>query len=382
VQWFHEHAPMDGDLHRANTLYLYAASQSSTLAAFAAAAGLELQGGELYILIPTGPVNPRTTIVMNIPQREILIVMEGMIGFDKVQACLTGWGNPNFSTGPFIYPYGEAAANIYAAILGYTPTQPWLRVTIIGFSYGGAVAHHLATMMTSITAVTDLKIYSYGAPKPCISRYTTSRINQATRRVFLTNDPVPLLPPSYENFGPLWILTGVPLAREWSKWIQVVIGFTNSGVVEFGYASEPTFRFGPSALVTLAGWAAGTNAFGNFNHSIAIYQAAMNLMLTVFPTTSAPQTLETPRVRRTAREADIEAARDLAIQEMAGLAEQNPQETALGIVQAVTPVPGERYYGRKINGEQAVLYGSQIVQYVRTRRLRRALVRKLNAMSQ
>jgi pimeloyl-ACP methyl ester carboxylesterase len=378
VNLHQETSPIDGAVHRQNLAILAAAASVSTRQDFVASLPDLFSLSDLYVFQAGTNLLPRATCVRNNGTNDVLIVLNGMQNYDKVQACLTGWADPSYNNDGLVYPYGSAANSLLNFILLPLPGQVYDSVTIIGHSYGGAVASHLATFLPQVGQLTRLRVYTYGSPKVRPSASYPARVAQATRRVFQNGDPVPLLPLSYDNLSQLWQVCGVGTAREWSRWQQPFSGLAVSLDGTMVPQQDPGFTHSNGPIFTLASWMTSSDAFGAVPHSLDSYQSVMRQVPAVTVPTPAPQTNRTHSVSPTPRLMDLQASQQQAIQRAQALVMADPMQAVRQIIANVVPVPNERYRGAVRGGENVVLYNGAIVAYSKTRRLRRALVRDLN----
>lgn len=373
-----ERAPTDGPLHYQMVNLLQFAQQSNTLLQLQSYAPQIFNGTEFGQLIPSGPLLPRTWIVWDATTKSLLIMMQGMINNDKVGACLAGWNDPLYAGNGYLYPYSEAARQIIALMPAFTGLQPWNEVRIIGHSYGGAVAPWVADTMLGIGNQTQLKIYTYGAPKPSLRAAFSATTTRATRRVFNALDPVPLLPLSYDELGQLWTITGVPLARRWSRWGQSESGLADVSSGNLTPLNNPIFQPVAGPIFTLVTWMIGTQAFGADRHSLGSYITLMNAIGAPEVTTTLPETMRVHNHRTAPTAVQLQEEEAMNLGAVGQVVAANQRDAMIGIQAGVPQVAGEIFHGRVVNGQQAIIYDGDVVTYVKTRRARRALVRKLN----
>lgn len=373
-----EYSPIDGLLHSENLLILQSALLATTRDQLGQRAPGIFAPTDLYNMVASSSLLPKMTVVRDYYERKLLIVLNGMSGFDKVQACLTGWANAGVTGDGFLYPYQSAAQALYSSIFSPGAGQVWDSVRIIGHSYGGAVAMHLAGQVPNVGRQTDMKMYTYGAPKPGLRASWRTDLIENTRRVFLTGDPVPKLPISHEEMASLWTLVGVPLARKWSEWDQPCSGLaplpTNTLVVQNNPLYVPTFTF----YITLAGWATGISAFGSDQHTLDAYERALAVIPAVSAPNPFPSTYRTHRSHTMPTANQLDTERQVAIIQAAEVPAQDPAQAVIGIRAGIQIQQGEIFHGAVRSGVNAIIYNGDIVQFVRTRRLRRAMVRALN----
>lgn len=375
---YFETSPIDGRVHQQNISILMAGAVGNTLATFSAQYPGVFAPTDIYSFLPGTPVNPRTTIVWDpVNVKNLLIVCNGMESGDKVPALISGWSQNQPSANP-VYPFEVAAQSIALAVPNPGAGSGYNNITIIGHSYGGAVAHFLARYIPGIASYTNVKIYTYGAPKPMpfASRAGLREIN--FRRVFLATDPVPCLPLGPDDASNVWSLFGVPTARNWARWRQMVTGLIfGTGLVTLTEAGNPPYADSWRFVLSMASWITGTNAFGNANHSLAAYYTAMVAVPAVtipnpHPITAPERAPVPPTTLRLQENANLAQA------QQAGTIAVDPHGAARGIASGIPLVPGLRYHGQKRGADQVVIYNGNIIAYTKNRRARRALVRQLN----
>lgn len=373
-----EVAPTDGPLHRQNIAILQGCLVSTTIQQLASQCPGIFVVSDVYFAQQSFPLTPLFTVVVDQNSLTLLIVLNGMVNFDKIPACINGWANPNFNSDGSIYPYQTAANLIATGIPGLPAGRSWNEVRIIGHSYGGAVAMWLMAIVPSVGLRTLMRTYTYGAPKPSQGFSWHPDYLRNTRRVFNSNDPVPNLPLSYDDMSNLWVLTGVPTARQWTRWTQPCSGLTQIGTPGLVPAQAPTFGSLPGLIFTLTGWLSGIGAFGNDSHSLNSYAAYVAGIPFAIAPSPAPATVPTPRHTPEPTAVQLRQAQSTAIAAVTQTVSASPNDTVVGIQSGVAIVAGERFYGRKIGRQHVIYYAGEVITYTRTEREQRAMVRRLN----
>lgn len=373
-----EISPIDGARHSENMGLLQAAQGASNLVLLSQRYPGFFNGNESYDLVPSGATQPRTTFIADMANASMLILIEGMANFDKVPACLAGWADPFPNNARMLYPYEQAGASLVQFAFNAPAAGKWRNIRVVGHSYGGAVAVYLGKYMTDRDDMTDLKIYTYGAPKCGLLPTLPNWLRNSLRRVFLLQDPVPGLPVSSSDMGSLWTLTGVPTARQWSRWAN---GFSGLTIDQFNqmYASlKPDYQSWGGAIFSLTSWATGVRAFGSDQHTLDAYQRALSSVPLAPRSTPNPTTLRAARETPLPTTLQLQTEQDTALIQAGEVVDANPQGTVVGILTGVPLVRGEIFHGRIVGGKNVVVYNNNIVAWVKTRRLRRSLVRSLN----
>lgn len=373
-----EYSQIDGLLHQQNVSLLMGSQAASTFAAFRSSYPGIWDTDDEYGFFAGSALVPRMTWVWNVRLGQILIILNGMQNNDKIAACLNGWSNPRYGQDNLIYPYQTAAVAANQGLPTRGPGNVWGQVRIIGHSYGGCVGMYLANILQGVGESAERLYYTYGAPKIGIQSQWSNRIVNQMRRVFLSQDPVPLLPLSYHDLSALWTITGVPTARAWSLWGNFWSGYTQTDRAELVQSQMPSFQQWSGPVFSLTSWATGIRAFGADRHTLAAYYQAMIVVPAVNAPASFPATRrEDDRIERPTA-VQLEAARGVAVVEAQQLTGQDPGGAVRGIQSGVPIKHGEIYHGTKIGRDNVILYDGQVVGYAPTRRVRRAMVRELN----
>jgi pimeloyl-ACP methyl ester carboxylesterase len=370
---------LNGDLHRQNIELLQASAVSTTLLGMRARAPGIFDGTEGFNQVLSGPVIPRATFIADRPRNALVILLNGMEGFDKVSACITGWIDDGSSVAANCSPYGLAATMLLPFIPNPNPGPGWQFVRIIGHSYGGAVGVWLAKQFPNLANFNTLELYTYGSPKPSRGDFGAGRVDSETVRVFNVLDPVPRLPySSLRDHGQLWEIVGVPTARGWSRWFQTSTGFAVDSTGAMYQQEVPNPQNPVAFYLTLAAYLSSNVAFGNDNHSLASYASLLASTPGVAVQQSFPRSshTHTDSSRPTTNELNLDRAEALAI--AGGATNADPAGALQGILSGTQLIEGERFHGTQSDGYQRVVYNGEIVATVATRRLRRALVRRLN----
>jgi Lipase (class 3) len=372
-------SPFDGAIHRVNLALLNAALTAFNIGDMINAVPGIFSGLETFGYSSSGGYNTRTVWIYDSNTNAILILCTGMQNYQQVPYCLQGWSENWDYTTQTLYPFETSGLSLAVTIGPLQTGLYYSQVRIIGHSYGGAVAPYLAKQMFGLGVNTDLDLWTYGAPKPGVSRNAVPRrVAVNVVRCFQQYDPVPTLPPSSRELGQLWRLVGVPTARRWSEWFQSLTGVTITSPITMAAADYPAVQQTYQWVLTVAAWASGLQAFGNPMHSLDSYAAAFTLMPQISQTILVPATYQRGRNEPDQTVPQMVADRDIVIEQASDVIEADTTTAVLSILGATTIVRGERYRGGSSYGFPVVRYAGNIVAYCKTRRLRRALVRSLN----
>lgn len=374
-----EISPTDGAMHLRNIYNLIAADQSTNFNQFISFAQTYASLSDDWGFTPSSGVTPKTVWLQDAVYNDICVFLLGMVNFDKVSQCLTGWSNNPATNGLSVYPYQDAAQAI-TAILPFSTIvgQPWRNVTIIGHSYGGAVAPFVASLLRNVASSTNIRIYTYGAPKTSPGFVFPNKLVTATRRVFNQADPVPTLPLGPGDTSNVWAFTGVPTARAWARWSQYCRGLTNSTGFALVPADNPVFVSSWGLILSLASWMTGAECFGNPNHSLAAYSQLFQQVPDAIVPSAQPITTPEPSRGHTLSGQNASVLVATAQAQQASLVAANPADAVAGVQSGVPVVPGQRFVGRKYGRRHAVLYGGEVILWVQTERVQKAVVRRLN----
>lgn len=148
-----------------------------------------------------------------------VVVISGTTNFQQwaLQAMTSGTGPTRFGAYATL-PLWQLSANAIAGDMlaaGVPDTGP---VTLVGHSYGGAVANVLAAQARLATPDRPISVLTYGSPHVG----DTDLVN-LLRRVISVNlvndgDVIPLLPPGSDILNFLVAVGGGPLLQNWAAW--------------------------------------------------------------------------------------------------------------------------------------------------------------------
>lgn len=371
----------DGRQHRYNMTFLAAVALGGDGPTFKTRISPWAQATDEVYIIPSSDSATRTYILWDPIQLRAVITSIGIEGTTQVPAIIAGW-EARYARGEDISPYETAARSVYDTLRFQTAGDPLL-TRCIGHSFGGAMCYWLDLLLAEYRAADCVStVWTYGAPRPTIRGRAPRQRATEYVRVFLRDDPVPRLPPTTDEIDDVWVITGVPTARAWQRWYQPIGGYQLNPEGSFFPSTHPRERIQGEFIWSLAGWVSGSSAFGAATHPLSVYNSAVQLMDTVETATEGSEggggdySLPPPPVLRTA---EIEASRDTALAELAVRTDYNRGDAARGVITGIPIVQGTRFRGIMVGGKPWVYYGDKPVLICRTKRTRRALVRRLNA---
>lgn len=346
-----------------------------------------------------GTTYPPMYAIINPVKKQMLTVCIGVQNQQQANKLLEGWETPLIpgqrtdTIAGALQPFQAAARSLIETIGPVASFVPLRFARHIGHSFGGATSEWLGYEVDSLCSFgCRPEVITYGAPKSGIVSPRTTPDWRRTEvvRVFDLNDPVPLLPIRYESGDLSIIVPGTILARKWSHWFQVRSGWTlNTGATVLGPFMAPfTPGWGPLVARSLATWLLGVDCFGNLKHSVASYSRRLGgiqwpggIPPTVADTEGFGgggtwgETVAPPRPI-TVREANHVERVAVGLQGL--FVEADPSGFAAQVAAQIVRLPEVRYRGVIRQGTNWVYYGEQPITPVRTRRMRRALVRQLN----
>lgn len=353
------------------------------------------------VKVTVGPLlaTPTMYAIANPTKKQLLTVCLGIGNSTQAQACIDGWETP-FNPGQrtdtvlgSLQPFEAAARQLFGAFGPPGSFTPLREARHIGHSFGGATSEWIADIFKPWFGFGCRPIVvTYGAPKCGISGpdHVPQRDLAQVIRVFDLMDPVPLLPVRFAAGDLAFISVGSVLARKWAKWYQPNSGWTrNPGAGSLGPYYEPFYRpWASLAFSGLADWLLGTNCLGNQNHTIAHYVQYLGGISWPGGITPPPSdqdgssggggdyTAVDPPLPMAVREAT--RLHNIAVEIQGQAVAADPRGIAAAIAAQVAIVPATRYRGVIRQGTPWVFYGNIPIVPVRTKRLRRAMVRRLN----
>jgi hypothetical protein len=372
-----EVSPVDSVIHGDNMALLVAASAATSMATLMAAEPVFFEVGDQYIVIPPSANISRTTIVYNVAKAQLLIISQGMSNLGNVAAILATWSNtqsPQQSNNVW-----NLAAQYVIAQIPVGIVTAWQSITLIGHSFGGATCHWLAKLLrVQIVPTAYVFCYTYGSPKSEVRGGNYGYNQIAERCVKAVGDPVPGLPPGPGEMGNVWMLCGVPTARLWANWFHFITQLFLAQDGRMFPVSSDAFVPDPTFVFTLTSWISGTNAFGSPNHALSAYQGLVALMTPALVRSSLPTTVIDRSPAPDTSQSYLVRTRNVTVAAAAAANDAAPEAAVAGIVTNVPTVPGTRFHGRQHGRVHAVYYGTALITYVRTERVQRRMVRRLN----
>lgn len=143
-------------------------------------------------------------------------------------------------------------------------------ILIAGHSYGGAVAVALASEIKFRSPLKNVRVVTFGAPKPGNQRYAQDNQTLQVQRYWNVDDPVPMIAPTRSQARAAHAMLPHGVSSYWHDASQVGNG------IEV-WASGNAFRGGVIATnlfeteINLIGWATGVLVRPVQNHSIHEY---------------------------------------------------------------------------------------------------------------
>jgi hypothetical protein len=375
-----EISPTDGAIHQWCMRMLGYLGDFDTFADLQALAPFTFATSDTSIYFAGGLTTPPALAVMDLANRRLLVVVGGSESATQITSLITGWLSPRVAAGNLQPPYQAFAQNICTQIaqsVGFV----WSQVRLIGYSYGGAVVQNMPFQMANWNATTDLKIYTYGAPKAFRTGDRNLIHPEMVRRVTRYDDIAVSMPPNLSR----WYL---PLLSFVTNGEAVACCDWTNGTTSLQYNQDATF--GPSntepfnneraatGFISLQSWF--EFVFSTSPHSLSSYVSFINALPIATIPSQQPET-ESLHERRPPPSAQLlNTNRVVAQAGQASIVEANVPAAVTNAVGMVVPDRGTRWRGGTQMGHNAVFYGDQFVMYVRRKRTLRSVVRKLNAL--
>lgn len=353
------------------------------------------------VKVTVGPLlaYPVMYAICNPTKKQMLTVCLGIGNATQAQSCIDGWETP-FNPGQrtdtvlgSLQPYEAAARTLYETFGPPDSFTPLREARHIGHSFGGATSEWIADIFQNWYGFgCRPEVITYGAPKSGVSQpdHVPKRLLAQVVRVFDLADPVPLLPVHFTAGDLAFISVGSIVARKWAKWFQPNSGWTRPrGAGSLGPYLNPFYpAWGGLLGRSLVTWLLGVDCVGNLNHTIehyVQYLGGLSWPGGVEPPPSqwegssgggGDYTAVDPPLPMSVREAG--RIQRIAVEIQAQAIAADPNGNALAIANQVAVQPATRYRGVIRQGTPWVFYGNVPIVPVRTKRLRRAMVRRLN----
>ena len=169
----------------------------------------------------------------------------------------------------------SAAKSIYSVVTqNGMPLSP--AVLVSGYSYGGALAQIVASLLNSMPFPAVVQCATFGSPRIGDTGFVNGLAPVTLRRYMNDDDPVPLFPPHFVEAPAASIAVGFGTVFAWSKYIQ-----GHGGIVEFSDGTTLVSNLPPEFLpITegqLAAWVSGATPPGGDAHSLFTYVSRVAL---------------------------------------------------------------------------------------------------------
>jgi hypothetical protein len=392
----HPSSNVEGQKHREDLAILIGcAARPGNLDQFRARVVGICNGEETYITIAPTATNSYTTIIQDIRQGNLLIVLNGMNllpggipgNYQQIPAIIRGFGQAAFGQAANLYPYYEGAAAAYAQCI---PTNvSWGNIQIIAHSFGAAAGAYLHLDLQRQFPNAQLWSWLYSPPKYALAYNGPNPWRNADMVVVAPlTDPVPSIMPNASDDPSIYAANAMISRAIGIRTFQPVQGY-----ILGADGSLTPGRLGTQPLVpaplAIGAWLGGVNCFGgnahrleNINAMVALTPAAVStegstsgggFNFTV-PAAIAESTTRPPPVDRNQERVLFTQALNAA-----GLMRENPSNRdILGFVQSQVTVRGLRFYGETVYGVRGIFYNGSLVMTVRGKRVQRRTIRQMN----
>jgi len=335
-----------------------------------------IQNTDQWIGLPGDDVLPTSMAVWD--DTHVLVIISGLESASHFQNLLLNWQWPivKTPTDGEGKPFARAVDRLLSRLPGSLSFRG-KKVLIVGHSYGGATSECLAVRLQNTATPSEMRCYTYGAPRAGDSRLQSACDNLFMIRVQSDYDPVPSIPPHVGQAPFLSVIAPPTLTAGVNTQIQPCTGYkvAASGQIT-AFASD--FTLFDAVELRILDWLTGTNAFGNNYHGLEYYAACFQAGIVLGLQLDArinrrldPQ----PRVRLTmsTREATTLGIAQLAAS--AATVSQVKQQLPLTVMNRN---PALVYRARKIKRLWVVKYGTDIVQVCKGKRNAKSVARQLN----
>lgn len=181
-----------------------------------------------------------------------VVILDGTRNFQTY-----AWQAFNLILGPFNYgTFGtlqfwyDSATYVNERVIA-TGIDVSLPITLVGHSYGGAVAQVLATRYRIDNAERLITVFTYGAPKPGDSRMAAILATCASMNIANSDDFTPVAPPDYPTLLPVLEVLGAPSLARWTLWSRPPSVYLQSPNGDIEPDAYPLWGF--ANLLTFAG---------------------------------------------------------------------------------------------------------------------------------
>lgn len=319
-----------------------------------------------------------TMIVRDLSALNLLVASYGVQDVPHAEAVIDGWARSNLRARALTpYPFDDMAAFLGSMIPAPFGGQ-WNNVVLIGHSYGGAAMASLAARLQNRDSLRNKYLYTFGAPKSAYRNLRGLWDDWIYRRVFFHDDPVPHLPPDIGMVGSLFGSLTNEIIQTWNDIVQPGVGLEIDDEDLLGPSENPNVIQVINGVVQPLLMLMSPRAFLADAHQFQQYDIAIgnmprqNVVRDDVPEPPVRQPVRVP----TPGQINTERTAQVGISSL--VTQANPTATATNVLATIPRSPGIRFRGRKIRGHRAVLYGTTVVAWVRTKRLQISLTRYLN----
>lgn len=374
---------INGTKHRQNLGFLLAARACNDAPSFRNMYRASIADADTVAMVPSGPTNPKTFVVGDHTNRRLLVVIGGMDNDLQRDAILTALRTQPPDGGRGAPPYDNGVA----AILPYTNfggPGTWDEITIIGHSYGGAVAMCLASRFYVTYDTPNVWTFTYGAPKYGLSTLANFWRGSSVVNVVNTDDPIAGFPPSFSDDPVFCLLVGT------GGFSNTFAGTRNSDLWKapmtkylvrdsrFIQTSTDNFLANKHPLPVTA-WLLSQDWFGAVSHTLDGYVGAIANVPAVEAPSIQPHTVPAASVnapRMTEVQMSQEVRRSL---QSAGLQTATDVDLAVRQTQAaIISIRGTYYTRARFHKVPVVKYDGQIVLVCKGVRDQKKIVKQLN----
>lgn len=374
---------IDGAKHRENLRFLQAAKVATDAASFKSNLFEFIGTNDICNMIAAGPANSKTFVVRDYEALHMLVVSSGADGSTQTNAIIEAFRLAPEPSGRAAEPYNTGALTV----LPFTSPNPdpaWNKITLIGHSYGGALALALASRFYLTWPDCRTFCYTYGSPKYGRSDLGNFWRGHPVINVYNWNDPIPDLPPKFADDPVFYVYVAGGLSS---------FGGVLQGNMEKFSAPMCNYQLRDSRLILSSGtnlvfqghplpitaWLISNDYFGAVAHSLDGYQAAMGNVPAVELPSIQPQAIPTVSVnapRLTAPQQERVVRQAL---QSAGLTTATDVSVAVTQTQAAIINQRGTFYKRtRFRKVPTVSYAGEIVLVCKGIRDQKKIVKQLN----
>lgn len=169
---------------------------------------------------PDGSAVPATAIA-DLPKFTVVFIVGTSTADQFWGQVIFSTVGPNQTTGlPDIGPWWDSTMTIERRITAAIGVQPIKPIVLIGHSYGGVIATMLGVRFARGSEDRLVNVVGFGTPK-CVAGFVMEQ-NKRRGWCYIANmgDPVPSLPPTVLQLGPLVLGIPLPVKFLWSTWYK------------------------------------------------------------------------------------------------------------------------------------------------------------------